>query len=242
MTRILIVDDEEKVRNMYNAMLLNEGFEVLNASDAMQASCILNKETVDIMLLDIKMPRVYGSVFYDIMKVFHKGVKVIVASVYPVEEQKEMVKGAADYYDKSQGLDLLLGKIKVLERSVAPHKSILVIDDEPRIRKIYRHYLQEHGYRIIEAHDGYAGMKVLSKNKDIGLVILDIAMPNQSGFDIHKKIKKEFPSVKVLVASVFNQSYQKLMLPDADEYYDKSEDAGDLIKKIEKLLYAESKV
>jgi len=66
-------------------------------------------------------------------------------------------------------------------------------------------------------------------------------MPNQSGFDIHKKIKKEFPSVKVLVASVFNQSYQKLMLPDADEYYDKSEDAGDLVKKIEKLLYAESR-
>ncbi|MDD5526713.1 MAG: response regulator, partial [Candidatus Omnitrophica bacterium] len=123
MTRILIVDDEEKVRNMYNAMLVNEGFEVLNASDAMQASCILNKETVDIMLLDIKMPRVYGSVFYDIMKVFHKEVKVIVASVYPVEEQKEMVKGAADYYDKSQGLDLLLEKIKVIERSIAPHKS-----------------------------------------------------------------------------------------------------------------------
>ena len=68
MTRILIIEDEEKVRRMYSAMLKNEGFDVMEAPDAIQASCILNKEPVDIMLLDINMPQVYGSMFYEIMQ------------------------------------------------------------------------------------------------------------------------------------------------------------------------------
>ena len=240
MTKILIVEDEEKVRRMYNTMLKNEGFEVIEAPNAIQASCILNKEPVDIMLLDIKMPQVYGSMFYDMMQRSYKKVKVIVASVYPIDEQKKMIEGATDYYDKSQGLDLLLEKVKKAERSIKQQKSILVIDDEPRIRKIYRHYLEEHGYRIIEAHDGNAGLDILRKSNEVALVILDLAMPKQSGFEIYEQIKKEFPGIKILVASVFNQNDQQFFLPNADEYYDKSEDAAGLVKKIEKLIYTDS--
>jgi len=240
MTKILIVEDEEKVRRMYNTMLKNEGFEVIEAPDAMEASCTLNRESVDIMLLDIKMPQVYGSIFYDMLQRSYKKVKVMVASVYPIDEQRKMIEGAADYYDKSQGLDLLLEKVRKAERSIQQQKGILVIDDEPRIRKIYRHYLEEHGYRIIEAHDGNAGLDILRKSNEIALVILDLAMPKQSGFEIYEQIKKEFPGIKILVASVFNQNDQQFFLPNADEYYDKSEDAAGLVKKIEKLIYTDS--
>ncbi|MDD5618029.1 MAG: response regulator, partial [Candidatus Omnitrophica bacterium] len=156
--------------------------------------------------------------------------------VYSVDEQKLIIKDAADYYDKSHGLDLLLEKIKKVEQSIKQQKNILVIDDESRIRKIYRHYLQEHGYRIIEVHDGSAGLDILRKNNEIALVILDLAMPGKSGFEIYETIKKEFPNIKILIASVFSKNDQKFFLPDADEYYDKSEDPASLIKKIEKLI------
>ncbi|MFA5338323.1 MAG: response regulator, partial [Candidatus Omnitrophota bacterium] len=119
-------------------------------------------------------------------------------------------------------------------------KSILVIDDESRIRKIYDHYLQEYGYRIIEAHDGSAGLDILRKNNEIALVILDLAMPEKSGFEIYEMIKKEFPDIKILIASVFPKNDQKFFLPDADECYDKSEDPVSLIKKIEKLIDLDS--
>ncbi|HOW42397.1 MAG TPA: response regulator [Candidatus Omnitrophota bacterium] len=239
MTRILIIEDEEKVRRMYSTMFKNEGFDVIEAPDAIQASCILNKEYIDMILLDIKMPQVYGSVFYDIMKISHKKVKVIVASVYSIEEQKKMIQGADDYYDKAHGLDLLLEKVKKVERGIKQQTSILVIDDEPRIRKIYRHYLQENGYRIIEAHDGNDGLDILRKSNEIALVILDLAMPQKSGFEIHEQMKKEFPGIKILIASVFNQNDQKFLLPNADDYYDKSEDASRMIQKIEKLIHTD---
>ncbi|HOU35879.1 MAG TPA: response regulator [Candidatus Omnitrophota bacterium] len=240
MTRILIVEDENKVRSIYHAMLKNEGFDVLEAPNAMEASVMLNREPVDIMLLDIKMPQVFGSVFYDMMQNFHKHVQVIVASVYPVDEQKKMIKGAADYYDKSQGVDLLLEKIKKVEKIIKGKISILVVDDEPKIRQIYRYYLQEHGYRVLEASDGNAGIEILRKNGDIALVILDLAMPRQSGFEIHDSMKREFPGVKILVASVFPERDQKFFLPGADDHYDKSEDAAGLMKKIEQLISADS--
>ncbi len=239
MTRILIVEDEDKVRGTYSAMLKNEGFDVLEAPNAMEASVVLNRESVDILLLDIRMPQVYGSVFYDVITSFHTKIKVIVASVYPIEEQKKIIQGAADYYDKSQGIDLLFEKVKKVEREIKQQKSVLLIDDELKIRQLYRHVLQEHGYRVIEACDGNDGLEILRKSGDIALVILDIAMPMKSGFEIHGQIKKEFPGMKILIASVFNRNDQQSLLPNADDYFDKSRDAAELIRKIEQLIPAD---
>jgi len=112
MKRILVVDDEEKIRDVYVSLLTEEGYEAIEISSAPRACEILKQEVIDLILLDIKMPEVDGSVLHEVVQLFHKGVKVIVASVYPVDEQKRIIKGAAGYYDKSQGINVLLSKIK----------------------------------------------------------------------------------------------------------------------------------
>lgn len=131
-------------------------------------------------------------------------------------------------------------KIKRLKQSLTRQLSILVIDDEPRIRKIYRHYLQENGYRIIEAYNGSLGLDILRRSKEVALVILDLAMPQKSGLETYEQIKREFPGVKIIISSVFSQDDQKQLLPGADGYYDKSEDAAGLIEKIKILIGANS--
>lgn len=116
MKKIVIVDDEEKIRKIYNNLLTAEGFQVIEATDAVGANEILKRDNVNLVLLDIKMPQVEGDVMYEIIQSFHKKVKVIVASVYPLDEQKRIITGAADYYDKSQGTEVLLAKVrKVLQ-------------------------------------------------------------------------------------------------------------------------------
>ncbi len=112
MKTILVVDDEEKIRSVYTKMLRREGFNVLDAADAEQANELLLKNIVDLVLLDINMAEVDGTVLYDIAQTFHKKTRVIVASVYPVEDQKTLIIGAADYYDKSEGLQTLIQKVK----------------------------------------------------------------------------------------------------------------------------------
>lgn len=49
---------------------------------------------------------------YEIIRLFQKKSKIIVTSVYSLEEQKQIIEGASDYYDKSQGIDILLARIK----------------------------------------------------------------------------------------------------------------------------------
>ena len=112
MERILVVDDEAKIRKVYHSLLETEGYEVAEAPGAIEANEILKREHVDLILLDIKLPQLDGSILYYVMQLFHKGVKVIVTSVYPIDEQKNIIKEADGYYDKSQGTQILLNKIK----------------------------------------------------------------------------------------------------------------------------------
>ena len=115
MKRILIVDDVKRIRGIYNRLLTAEGFEVIEASSAGEAQEILKRERIDLILLDIKMPEADGSIVnisYEAVKLFRKKCKVIVTSVYSLGEQKQIITEASDYYDKSQGIDILLAKVR----------------------------------------------------------------------------------------------------------------------------------
>jgi len=236
MIRILIVEDEAKVRKLHAELLENEGYKVVSVSDAVEASEILLKRHFDIMLLDINLPRVYGSILFDVMQMFHKNIKVIVTSVYPVEEQRKIMKEAAEYYDKAQGVDILLEKIKKVARSILPLNTILIIEDEFKIRKLFSRQLEDIGYRTLEAEDGESGVEMFFKEPNIGLVILDIALPKKIGMKVYESIKSRTPPAKVIVSSVFPKDDQQSMIQDADDYFDKSEEVGVLIGKVERLL------
>lgn len=116
MTKILVVDDEARFRALYEKTLTNEGFDVIEASSAHETYDILHAgRHVDIVLLDIEMPRIKGTELYDVMRKLYGKVQIIVSSVYPVDEQKKMIPGAAGYYDKSEEIEVLLkliGKAK----------------------------------------------------------------------------------------------------------------------------------
>lgn len=112
MKKIMIVDDEKKIRGMYSRLLVSEGYMVREAQSADEANEILKSEGIDLVLLDIRMPLVYGSILYEMIMLFHKGTKVIVTSVYGLEEQRRIIKRAQAYFDKSEGTASLLTKIK----------------------------------------------------------------------------------------------------------------------------------
>ncbi|MGA1840908.1 MAG: response regulator [bacterium] len=111
MKKILILDDEERIRRIYKELLTHEGYEIIEASTALEAHSTLKNNKIDLILLDIKIPKVSGSVMYDVIEQFFKNLKVIVSSVYPIDLQKRIIPGAYDYYDKSQGTELLIRKV-----------------------------------------------------------------------------------------------------------------------------------
>ena len=77
---------------------------------------------------------------------------------------------------------------------------ILVIDDDAAVRRAVRRVLEPLGHDVREADDGAAGLALLADG-GADLVITDIFMPGQDGIETVRRIRKEFPSVKMIAMS-----------------------------------------
>ncbi|MFH1768961.1 MAG: response regulator [Candidatus Omnitrophota bacterium] len=115
-------------------------------------------------------------------------------------------------------------------------KNVLIVDDEPKIRDIFRRSLQPAGYHIINAADGEEALIVFRNEEEIALVILDIGLPKISGIDVFELIRIRSPRVKIIVASIHPYEEQKFLIWNADDYYYKSEHISVLKEKVRTLL------
>jgi two-component system KDP operon response regulator KdpE len=82
--------------------------------------------------------------------------------------------------------------------SAAPPR-VLVVDDEPPIRKLLRMGLSAHGYRVTEATNGKNALELLGKSPDI--IILDLGLPDIQGHDLLRMIRGRNDAVPVIVLS-----------------------------------------
>ncbi len=237
MRNVLIVDDEEKIRVMYGRLLTREGFRVFQARNAVQANDILKANKIDIALLDINIPDVRGDALFELIRSFHQKTRVIVSSVYSLEDQERMIRGAHDYFDKSGSLKVLVQKIRANLPKPEQIKRILIIDDNPKIRFMYRRLLTKSGYFPIDTGDSYEALNFLKENiNTIDLIILDLAMPKISGIEFFETIRRTNPKAKVIIASVFSEDQQKYFIFNANDYFDKSSSHRVLLEKVESLV------
>ena len=109
--KILIIDDEERIGKIYQRMLIEEGFIVRFASGAREATNILIREDIDVVLLDINMPGINGKTVFEIIREYNPNLKVIVVSAYPLHMQKKLIPHAFDYHDKSDNHSNMLEKV-----------------------------------------------------------------------------------------------------------------------------------
>lgn len=104
--KVLIVEDDESLREMYKIRLEYEGFEVLTASNGEEGLAKAVSEQPDIILLDIMMPKISGFDVLDILKSTHSTAKIPVIIMTVLEQESNKVKGlmqgAEDYLIKSQ--------------------------------------------------------------------------------------------------------------------------------------------
>ena len=113
MQKILVVDDDKNIRSIYKRLLTLEHYQVFEAKDWEAAtSLVAGQRDIDLILLDINMPVVDGSALYDVIRLYDSHIKIIVTSVYSVDDQKRLILKADDYYDKSCGTEKLMEKIK----------------------------------------------------------------------------------------------------------------------------------
>ena len=109
---------------------------------------------------------------------------------------------------------------------------ILLIEDEPQMRRFLRITLQSHGYRLVEAGTGEEGQRQAStRNPDI--VLLDLGLPDMDGIEVTKRFR-EWSEVPIIVISAREQEEDKIKALDAgaDDYLTKPFGAGELLARI----------
>ena len=66
---------------------------------------------------------------------------------------------------------------------------VLIVDDEPRMRRLVKDFLVKSGYQVLEAENGSQALDIFYTNKDLSLIILDVMMPEIDGWQVCKEIR-----------------------------------------------------
>src|SRR6202023_2027436 len=119
--------------------------------------------------------------------------------------------------------------------SATPIK-VLVIDDEPPIRKLLRMGLRAQGYEIAEAADGRTAIELLGRNPD--LIILDLGLPDIQGHELLRMLRARNESVPIVVVSSRGDEAGKVQALDlgADDYVTKPFGMDELLARMRAAL------
>jgi len=118
-------------------------------------------------------------------------------------------------------------------------KKILIVDDEPFIRKVLGTELSSLGYTAQTAVDGIDCINKLQAGETFDLIILDVMMPLLDGFDTCLKIRQELKlkiPVLFLSANSLKASIIKAVQVGGNEYVVKEQDSTKLLSKIKELI------
>src|SRR5271157_1089579 len=110
--------------------------------------------------------------------------------------------------------------------------SVLVIDDEPQIRRLLHVSLGKHGYSVHEAASASDGLHMAAEQKP-DIILLDLSLPDRDGADVLAELRTR-SSVPVIILSVRNAEEEivKLLETGADDYLVKPFNTGELMARI----------
>ena len=116
-------------------------------------------------------------------------------------------------------------------------QKILIVDDDADIREVLNIQLKSAGYQVFQAANGKEAVDIVSENRDIDLVILDVMMPEMSGVEACTEIRR-ISSVPVLFLTAKSKESDKEEAYDngGDDYLVKPFSRAELMMKVKSLL------
>jgi DNA-binding response OmpR family regulator len=114
---------------------------------------------------------------------------------------------------------------------------ILIVDDDHEIAELLEIYVKNEGCEPVIASDGKEAMTRIRTNPDIGLIILDIMMPEMSGTEVLKEVRKDNP-VPILLLSAKSGAMDKIqgLITGADDYVTKPFNPLEVMARVRALL------
>jgi len=115
-------------------------------------------------------------------------------------------------------------------------RTILVVDDEPRIVELARDYLEHAGFRVITANDGRAALDVARHHRP-DLIVLDLGLPGLDGLDVTRELRRD-GSIPIVMVTARDDELDKLLGLElgADDYLTKPFSPRELVARVKAVL------
>ncbi len=265
MLRVLIVEDDPMISEIYKKKFSREGHEVLTAVSGEQVLNLAKREKIDIILLDLIMPKMDG---FEVIKNLRSGsydpkIKIIVFSNMSQSEDREkaLELGADGFILKSQynPSELVAEVVRLSNQYVEQEKNekrengegekkenpnqkkrILMIEDEDIFIEMFGKKLEQEGLDVTFAKNGAWGIKEALRD-EFDLFLIDMVMPAMTGEEMVSRIKLKEKTKKkpiiMLSASVEKEAEKKVRDLGVNDFFVKTQiTPTELAKKVLTLL------
>jgi two-component system OmpR family response regulator len=132
MVRILVVDDDKNTRRLLEAVLAAENYTVFTATNGEEALQVMDREHIDLVVLDIMMPKMDGYEFTRILRESNNNLPILMVSAkqLPEDRHRGFIVGTDDYITKPIDVEEMLLRIKALLRraQIAAERKIVIGD------------------------------------------------------------------------------------------------------------------
>jgi adenylate cyclase len=214
---ILVIDDDETVRDQMRRFLVREGCDVVTAKDGTEGLILAQKVKPAFITLDVQMPGLDGWSVLQELKADPELAKIPVVMLTIVDEKSRgYALGAAEYATKPIEQD-------ALRRLVAKYRSatadpsrfrVLIVEDDEITRQQWRHMLIGESCEVTEAENGRVALERLAQARP-ALVLLDLIMPEMDGFEFLVELRKKpglkaVPVVVVTAATLSEEDHRRL--------------------------------
>ncbi len=186
---VLIVDNDDAMRNHLGNFLTAEGYRVLQARSGSEGVSFAERFRPDIICLDAVMPEVDGWATLKAIKSRTSTAHIPVVMITMVDDRSRgIVLGASEYLVKPIGKEALLqaiANVQILNAS----EPILLVEDDSLTRDMTARMLRAEGYRVMEAENGRVALERITEVRP-ALILLDLMMPELDGFSVVTAVRR----------------------------------------------------
>jgi PAS domain S-box-containing protein len=178
---VLLVDDDERARELIARTLRREGFRVVAAAGGEEGLRLARRRRPDVITLDLLMPGMDGWAVLAALKADPALADVPVVMLTILDEREAgYALGVADYLLKPVERDRLVAAVS-RHRPAPAEGVVLLVEDEPASREMLRRTLQREGWEVREAGNGAEALASLAERRP-HCIVLDLVMPEMDGF------------------------------------------------------------
>ncbi|HWB77982.1 MAG TPA: HAMP domain-containing protein [Nannocystaceae bacterium] len=265
--RILVVEDDDVQRKAIAEMIGNGDVHVDLCASGADALALLREQRFDCMVMDLGLPDMNGFELLDKIvgdpAIERPPIVVYTARDLTPDEDTRLARFADSIIIKSaRSLDHLLDEtalflhrvesempqwkqrmLKQIHATPFVGKHVLLVDDDVRNIFALTSVLETQGMRVSFAENGRQALDVLREHEDIGLVLLDVMMPEMDGYETMGRIRAEsrwanLPII-ALTAKAMKGDREKCIAAGASDYITKPVDVDQLLSLMRVWLYRE---